>query len=294
VTEPASGGADELVRPVRVVRLTVDRADADLAAADLWLGGPSAVHEELLPDGRVRLTADPADLAQIGRWAPEVLEVDGAAHLDAWRAWARPVRLGERIVLQPPWVPAAPTEPGDVVVVLDPGRAFGSGSHPSTRLVLTRVEELVTGGEQVLDVGCGSGVLGVVALLLGAERLVAVDVDPAAVEATTAVAAANGVGGRVRVSTDPVAEVGGAFELVVANIGAGVLVELAPSITARVAPGGHVVLAGLLDADAARVQEAYRRHGLTVVHRIDDDGWACLTLAADPGPAPSQDSRSPT
>jgi ribosomal protein L11 methyltransferase len=136
----------------------------------------------------------------------------------------------------------------------------------------------------VLDVGCGSGVLGVTALLLGAERVVAVDVDPAAVQATGQVAAANGVAGRVQVSTDPVAEVAGAFALVLANIGAGVLVELAPSVTARVAADGHLVLAGFLDADAARVCEAYRRHGLTELHRIDDDGWACLTLVAESAP----------
>lgn len=284
MTDHGSGAGDSLARPVPVVRLTVERGDVELASADLWLGGPSAVHEELLPDGRVRLTADPADLAPIGHWVTEVLEVDGDAHLDAWRAWARPVRAGTRIVLQPPWVPPAPGEAGDVVVALDPGRSFGSGSHPSTRLVLAQLEGLVTGGEQVLDVGCGSGVLGVAALLLGADRVVAVDVDPVAVEATEQVAAANGVADQLQVSAGPVADVGGPFELVLGNIGAGVLVELAPAVTARVAAGGHLVLAGFLDADAAGVREAYRRQGLTGIDQVGEDGWACLTLAAEPDP----------
>ena len=262
----------------RIVRLVVDLVDAELAADALWAASPSAVQEEHLDDGRVRLTADPAEPSVLDqRWGVEVLEVDGAAHLDAWRAWARPVRVG-RVVLQPPWLEAEAASPDEMVVLLDPARAFGSGSHPSTRLAVAALQSWTRPGDRVLDVGSGSGVLAVTAARLGARRVVALDTDGEARAATAATAAANRVADIVSVTGAPPDEVPGSFELVVANIGASVLIDMAEGIVRRVATRGTLVLAGLLEHQASALVAAYRP--LRLVAAPVEEGWVAPILRA--------------
>jgi ribosomal protein L11 methyltransferase len=266
-----------MLRDRQIVHLEVPEDEVELAADALWKGGPSAVSEVALGGGRVRLTADLADVAAIDRrWTLKVVELDSDAYLDEWRQWATPQRAGRRIVLQPAWVPAAEAAPGDLVVVLDPGRAFGSGSHPSTRLVLAVLEDLVAGGERVLDVGCGSGVLAISACRLGASAAVALDIDPAAVEATTANASANGVGSQVAASTGELGDLEGTFDIVLANIGLRVLTDLASALVERVRPGGLLVLAGLLAEQADEVVRACA--GCGEVDRRDEAGWSAVVL----------------
>jgi ribosomal protein L11 methyltransferase len=261
---------------VPVVELEVDAGEAELASDALWQAAPSAVSEVAAGPGRVRLIADVADLSRVpSPWTPRVIEPDSAAHLDAWRAWARPQRAGRRLVLQPAWLPV--DDGGDDLVVrLDPGRSFGSGSHPSTRLVLAVLEDELRAGDRVLDVGCGSGVLAVAACLLGAASATAVDVDPDAPRVTDRNAEANGVASLVDASSTPVAEVTGSFDVVVANIGLRVLRELAAPLRARVAPGGLLVLAGLLDGQVDEVVAAH--HLSTEVGRRSAEGWAVVLL----------------
>jgi ribosomal protein L11 methyltransferase len=262
-----------------VVRLEVPCAEAELAADALWQAGATAVAEEAAPGRRVRLTAEVADVAAVAAcWAVEALEVDDSL-LDTWRAHAQPVRAGAHVVLQPSWLPPGASGPGDVVVPLDPGRAFGSGSHPATRLAVAALEPRVRPGTKVLDVGCGSGVLAVVAARLGAEAVVAVDVDPEAVRATRANAALNDVGDLVQASTRPVAEIDGSFDLVLANIGLRVLGELAPALLARTAAAGACVLSGLLDDQAGAAVAPYLSGGaFEEVDRLHEAGWAAPVL----------------
>lgn len=262
-----------------MVVVEVERAEAELAADALWQAGASAVGEADLGDGRVRLTADVPDPTLVpARWAARPVEVDHGADLDAWRAHAEPVRAGQRVLLVPAWREVPPAGPDDVVVVLDPGRAFGSGSHPATRLVIAALEPRLRPGDRVLDVGCGSGVLAVVALRLGAGAAVGIDIDPAAVAATRENAARNEVADRLEVDGRPLAEVDGAFDLVLANIGVRALTDLAPALAARVAPGGHLVLSGLLEDQADAV--VARCAPLTEVARLAEDGWAAPVLTA--------------
>lgn len=200
-----------------------------------------------------------------------VVEVPADTWFDGWRAYAQPHRVGSRLVVHPPWLPLdAGAE--DIVVFIDPGRAFGSGAHPSTQLVLAELEGRVQRGATVLDLGSGSGVLAVAAALLGATEVAAVDVDVQARRATAANAECNGVAAAVTVSERIPS---GGFDLAVANIGANSLIELAPELVARAAV---IVLAGFLAERTDEVLDAYSRHGATVLRRQERRGWEALTV----------------
>lgn len=262
-----------------VVQVDIAPASAELAADVLWRGDPSAVAVEEQPDGLVRLTANLTDLTVVDH-LPEgarvaVVEPDEAAQ-DSWRAWAAPMRAGRTVVLQPSWAPPGQAQRDDVVVMLDPGRTFGSGSHVSTRLCVGLIEDLAPKGARVLDVGTGSGVLAIVACVLGAESAVAIDVDAAVLEVVPANAARNGCVDRIRVSTDALRDVPGQFDLVLANIGVSVLRDLAADLEEHVAPDGLLVLAGLLDDQAGTVLSRLGR--VVEVERRHDDGWVAVAL----------------
>jgi ribosomal protein L11 methyltransferase len=269
------------------VQVEVDQAQVELASDALWQAGPSAVLEVDLGGGRVRLTADverPEDVPPA--WGPTVLDVDDDGYLDAWRTWAAPIRAGRRVVLQPAWIPrrpAGPAGPEELVVRIDPGRAFGSGSHETTRLAVALLEDEVAPGDAVLDVGCGSGVLALVAVALGAGSALAIDVDPAAVAAALANAEANGVAVQLEVAPTPLAEVAGAFDLVVANIGGSVLFEAAGELAARVADGGRLVLSGILVDRADALVAAF--DGFEERGRSEEGGWVGLVLSRPAGAA---------
>jgi ribosomal protein L11 methyltransferase len=253
--------------------LHVAADEAELAADLLWQAGATAVEERRAARG-VILVADVAPDAVGGRWRAEAVEVPDDSWRDEWRAWARPVRAGRRLVVRPPWRPFA-AAPGDVVVDIDPGRAFGSGSHPSTRLALAALEDLGPTGRTVLDAGCGSGVLAVAAAVMGAARVTAVDVDLDAVDATVANARRNGVADRVDALSTPVHEVPGAFDLVVANLELPVLLDVASALAGRVARGGTLVVSGFLSEHVARVTDALG--GLRVADTRTEDGWAAVS-----------------
>lgn len=211
-----------------------------------------------------------------------VLAAAGAAALpfsiarvedEDWVARSReqfaPLAIGERL-----WVGASWHEPpggAAAIVRLDPGMAFGTGSHPSTRLVLRFLERAVCGGESVLDYGCGSGILAIAAAKLGAARVDAVDIDPLALEATAANAAANRA--QVRVAA-PEALPAARYDIVVANILAQPLMALAPLLASRTAPGGTIVLSGLLESQAAEVAAAYAGDFELAAHT--EEGWSAL------------------
>jgi len=273
----------------------VPPGEAELAADALWCAGAAAVEERppVVAGGVVVLVAGPPTggdpwplLAAVeGRWPAELVTLDLDTALDAWRGHARGVRVGP-LVVRPPWVDA-PTgdDPGVVEVVVDPGRAFGSGSHVSTRLALAALVDLFGGGERVLDLGCGSGVLGIAAVRLGAGGSVGVDLDPAAVATTGANAERNGVADRVTaVEGDAAAGAAiagsGPYDLVVANMLLPELVAAAPGAAAALAPGGAVVLAGVLEGQGAAALAAFRSVGL---HEVDgprtEEGWIALVLS---------------
>ena len=269
-----------------VVTVAVPAVDADVAADAMWRAGAIAIEERDTPTGLLLVAgaAPGADIGRLlaaidGRWPAEVVAVDIEAALDAWRAFARAVRVGDRLVVRPPWVPARPD--GEAVeVLIDPGRSFGSGAHPSTRLALVALERLLCGGERVLDAGCGSGVLGIAALALGAAEVVGVDHDPTAIAASRANAARNRVGDRFTPSDGPLVEVAaadGPFDLVVANLLLPDILALAPALGAALAAEGSLVVSGVLvDQRAAVVAAA--GSCLVPVGEEAAEGWLAVTF----------------
>jgi len=197
---------------------------------------------------------------------------------DVWKQYFRATRVGRTFLVRPSWDPTSAAE-GDRIIDIDPGRAFGTGGHASTRLVIGLCEELADRRvARFLDLGCGSGILSMVAAQLWpAARGLAVDIDPEAVATTVENLARNRivtVEARVGVLSD-VSEVS---DLVLANIEAGVLAPLAAEFPARVVPGGTVVLSGLLAEQAEAVTGAFVAAGFVLELRRDEDEWAALSL----------------
>lgn len=209
-----------------------------------------------------------------------VHEEDWAA---AWKAYFPVLRIGRRIVIRPTWRRHRRV-PDDVVIAMDPGMAFGTGLHPTTRLCLAALEPLADdgrlSGNRVLDVGCGSGILAIAAVRLGAASAVGLDTDPIAIEATTANARRNRLVRRVlaRVGSLPSDEP--PFDVVLANLIAGVLVPLAPALRAELAAGGTLVASGIFIDREAEVRAAFEAAGLTVTGRSAEGEWVALEAAS--------------
>lgn len=182
-----------------------------------------------------------------------------------------PIRVGERLCIVPSWCPA-PNEESAVVIHLDPGLAFGTGSHPSTRLALAWLERTLRGGERVLDYGCGSGILALAAAKLGAAEVVALDVDRQALEAAAANAHRNGVDLRLAAPGGPASP---EFDVIVANILAGPLITLAPELAARARSGARIALSGILDTQADEVICAYARDFAPRI-ASSEEGWVVI------------------
>jgi ribosomal protein L11 methyltransferase len=231
------------------------------------LGPVIAALRETLPDGTAAIitTAALKDADWVRIWL---------------REW-KPLRFGERLWVSPRAKVRSIRQRNAVVVALDPGLAFGTGTHPSTALCLEWLAAADVAGKSVLDHGCGSGLLAIAALKLGAARATAVDIDPQALLATRENAAANGVAGRLAV-VDANAYRPARHDIVIANILARPLVELAPRLRASAAAGATLVLAGLLRAQAAQVRAAYRSWLRFRPARISE-GWVRLEGTPMPG-----------
>jgi ribosomal protein L11 methyltransferase len=181
-----------------------------------------------------------------------------------------PIRVSERLWIVPSWHESP--DPAAVNLILDPGMAFGTGSHPTTRLCLEWLERNMTEGCTVLDYGCGSGILAIAAARLGAARVAGVDIDPQAVEAARANAERNGVTALFADSAEPVA---GEYDVVVANILSNPLRVLAPAICAHVRPGGRLALSGILREQVDEIIAIYARWLPLQVADMRED-WVCL------------------
>jgi ribosomal protein L11 methyltransferase len=284
VVEVEAGRAEALADALLArgaASVAIEDADAGTAAEQAVFDEPGAA-AGAWRRARLRALVDPAleagDLlraaaaaAALARVPPHALEtVDDTDWVRASQAEFAPIRVTERLWVVPTWH-AAP-DPAALNIVLDPGLAFGTGSHPTTRLCLRWLERHVTPGLSVLDYGTGSGILAIAACKLGAGTVVGVDIDPAAVGAARANAALNRVGAQFREAAMPVPLVA---DLVVANILANPLALLAPALAAHTRPGGRIALAGLLEPQGAAVAAAYAPWFDLAVFGAED-GWIAL------------------
>jgi ribosomal protein L11 methyltransferase len=186
-----------------------------------------------------------------------------------------PIQISSRLWIVPSWHESP--DPCAINLLLDPGLAFGTGSHPSTRLCLAWLDENVRGGEDVLDYGCGSGILAIAALKLGAARVTGIDIDPIAVAASRENALHNRCGeAGAQFHVDFLPECQPRVDIAVANILAKPLIMLAPILSGAVKPGGRIALSGILDEQATEVMEAYRQWFDMKVGN-DQEGWVLLT-----------------
>ncbi len=277
--DTADGWADALLA---AGALSVDAADARAGTQDeTEVYGEPDVPSATWP--LTRLTAlfgADADVvgalshagALLARAPPEYFleDVADSDWVRATQAQFGPIRVGERLWIVPSW-----SEPEDAAAInlrIDPGLAFGTGSHATTRLCLRWLEANLPRGATLLDYGCGSGILAIAAARLGAQRVSGVDVDAQALAASAANAHANAVDARFVL---PDALPPGTFDVVVANILANPLELLAPLLAARVRSGGHIVLSGILETQAAQVAAAYARW-FKIAAWGSEDGWVAL------------------
>ncbi len=209
----------------------------------------------------------------------------------SWQKYYRPLKIGEKLYIVPEWERANPVPEGRTAVVLNPGLTFGTGSHASTQLCLGLLEPVIKPGDRVLDLGCGSGILSIAALCLGAGKAVAVDIDPKAVDVSYENAALNGLGrDRIAVqagnvlSDEPLLEElarSGPYRVVLANIVADVIIPLSAFVGRFLAPGGVFLCSGVIDARAGEVEAALRKNGLRVLERAEKDGWCAFSAGAE-------------
>ena len=209
---------------------------------------------------------------------------------EAWKSHFPVLRVGRRLVIRPTWR-RHHHQPDDVVLSLDPGMAFGTGLHPTTRLCLAALETLADegllakgsargGAARVIDVGCGSGILAIAAGKLGAGELLGVDTDPIAVESTTANARLNSQTRRLRVRQGSVPSGEGPFDIVLANLIASLLVRLAEPLRGELVPGGRILASGIFRDREGDVQTAFEAAGLRISRRWAEEDWVALEAVA--------------
>jgi ribosomal protein L11 methyltransferase len=199
---------------------------------------------------------------------------------NSWKSNFKPLRVGRRLLIVPSWEEAKPRQ-DDIVLHLDPGMAFGTGGHETTRLCLELLERIMDEmpalvSPSVLDLGTGSGILAMAAVQLGAGRVLAADIDPQAVEVARENLTANGLAEQVELCTTPLESIAGTFDIILANILAEELVRLAPHLSERLASGGMLVLSGILAEKETLVRNGFASHPLEYLETLQEGEWVAI------------------
>jgi len=252
-----------------------DYVDEELRAA---MRGKSRVtfYLEATPAGEAQL----AVLRETLPWPISARRIQEEDWANNWKKYYRPIPVGKRLLVVPEWETVEPDE--RIQLRLDPGLIFGTGAHPTTKLCLEAIEGLAAPGQQVLDLGCGSGILSIAALLLGAEHAIACDIDPKAPDVVRSNAALNGIGAEALtplcgdiLSPGALRDDLGAqqYDLILANIVADVIIALADFTAPWLRPGGRMICSGIIDGRQNEVEQALIAGGFTVLERHKDGDW---------------------
>lgn len=228
-----------------------------------------------------------AVLRQIRAAYPELTTafVEDSDWENNWRDYYRPIAVGSKLVVVPEWEEIP--DGGRLALRLDPGLTFGTGSHATTRLCLQALENWAAPGKRVLDLGCGSGILGIGALILGCESCLGVDVDPKSPDVASDNAALNGLhedrirflAGDLLADTSLRRRLGTGYDIVLANIVADVIIPLSPHVPAFLAPGGVYISSGIIDGRQEEVRRAIEDSGFRILSHSSEDGWHCFAAA---------------
>ena len=302
MTEPGTATAGTAARYLALT-VTAPTEATEAVAALLHDAQTGGLVEEEGPPGLVRLRAYlREDVAADGRLddlrhrlaalpsfglgaAPPTLSIEPVADeswATVWQAHFRPFPVGRHLWVVPTWE-HPDLEPGAIPIRLDPGMAFGSGLHPSTQLCLRLLEDYIRPGQEVADIGTGSGILAIAAAKLGAARVVAVDHDPVAVEVARANVAQNHIAEKVDVVLGHLLEpVTAPVDLIRANLTADLLVDLAPAIGPRLRGAGAVIASGIAEPRVAEVRDALGRGGLAVAGAVAAEEWRALVAVVAP------------
>lgn len=237
--------------------------------------------EELMQVRQIlaRLKAQDPD-GKYGRLELEMKDVDEEDWSNAWKKYYHPVQVGEHLVVCPSWE-AYDRKPDEVVLTLNPGMAFGTGTHDTTRLCMELLEKYITPQDTVLDVGCGSGILAITAVLLGANKIIGCDIDEVAVKVAGENAALNGVQDRIAFHQgDLTSQVEGSFQIICANIVADVIIRLSEDAGRYLAKDGIFITSGIIDTREQDVLNALEQNGFQVIERRTSGGWVALACKA--------------
>lgn len=267
------------------VSIALPRARVDRVSAQLFERGCCGIAEESQSDGEVRLIAyfeaaqnRDAFEARMRQALPRdecrVEPVPDEDWTTAWRSFFEPVYPTPRIAVCPPWK-RVPDPPGGFAIAIEPQMAFGTGHHETTRLALVGLDKQIAKGNRVLDVGTGSGILGIAAVKLGAAEVMAVDIDAPAVENARANCVLNGVTAQVTVSQQTVDGVSGGFDVVVANVISNILFPMVPQLTKRLRPGGCAIFGGILASERDAFRNALHGADLSIDEMLHEGEWVC-------------------
>ena len=205
--------------------------------------------------------------------------VEDADWENNWKQYYQPIEIGQRLIIVPEWLQAETN--GRTPLILDPGLAFGTGSHATTRMCLKQLDKRIQGGERVLDLGCGSGILSIAALCLGAKEAMACDIDEKAADVAYENAALNNIGketytvlaGDILTDDKLRTAIGGGYDVVLANIVADVIIALAPAVRGLLAENGVFLCSGIIDTRAEEVAGKLKEAGLKIVETTTEEGW---------------------
>jgi ribosomal protein L11 methyltransferase len=224
------------------------------------------------------------ELAQAGMMTgPRELHIRGVREEDwahAWKAYYHPVTIGDRFLICPSWE-KVPVTDGRLIISLDPGMAFGTGTHPTTQMCLEALEQVVRPGDSVMDIGTGSGILAIGSILLGADAVTGVDIDPVAVRTANENALINQVSDRIHLMTGECRDLVGQVDVIVANIVADIIIQIAPCMAERLKSQGTLIVSGIIAPREPDVTTALTRSGLGKIKIMRQNDWVCMVATKE-------------